>query len=138
MTSIKQLKLAQKGAVLQQRAISELNALARDIERCEKAIVNLQRELEAVNSKHQGTRTTREDVAYLSALLECAKKKLTWEKQMASVQKRTPVILEEISKLINDPINPPPDPVREEMVLALRRVQAAMERLQTARADACV
>ncbi|SRR6266567_4771020 len=137
MTSIKQLKLAQKGAVQQQHAISELNTLARDIERCEQTIANLKRELEAVNSKHQGTRTTREDVAYLSALLECAKKKLTWEKQMASLQKRTPAILEEISKLINDPKNPPPDPVREEMVRALQNVQTAMERLQSARADAC-
>ena len=48
---------------------------------------------------------------------------------MASLQKRTPAILQEMSELINDPKNPPPDQVRVEMLRALHGVQAAMERL---------
>src|SRR6266487_6785493 len=126
MISSKQLKLEQKGAILQQRAISDLHKLAHDIERCEKTIASLQSELEAVNAKHAGRRTTRDDIAYLTALLDCAKKKLAWEKQMASLQKRTPLLLEEISKLINDPKNPTPDQIRAGMVRALQSVQAAM------------
>ena len=137
MTSVRELKLAQKGAAHLRRAITELQTLAQDIERCERTIGSLKSELEAVNAKHTGTRTTREDIAYLTALLDCAKKKLSWEKQMASLQKRTPAILEEISKLMNDPKNPPPDQVRSEIAGALQRVQAAMERLQSARVDAC-
>ena len=138
MTSSKQLKLEQKGAVQQQRAISELQNLAHDIERCEKTIASPKNELETVNTKHAGRRTTRDDIAYLTALLDCAKKKLTWEKQMASLQKRTPLILEEISRLLNDPRNPAPDQVRADTLRALQTVQAAMERLQSARAETSV
>ena len=136
MTSAKQLKLEQKGTQQLQRAILELQKLAQDIGRCEKTISDLQTELEAVNKKHANRQTTRDDIAYLTALLECAKKKLGWEKQMASLQKRTPVILEEITRLMNDPKSPPPDDLRAQVLQSLQQVQATMERLQSARGEA--
>jgi len=135
MSSIKDLKLAQKAANEQLQVISELKALVADIERCEKTILGLKQELEIVNSRHQGRRTTREDIAYLTALLECAKKKLAWEKQIASLQKRTPQLLERMSKLIHDPQNPPTEESRNDMLGSLHAVQAAMERLQGVKTD---
>jgi len=129
MLSPKQLKLAEKSALEQRQVISELNTLVKDIDRCEKTITGLKSELEAVNLKHQGRRTTREDIAYLTDLLECAKKKLAWEKQMGSLQKRTPAILETMTRLMNDPQAPPAEETRAEMLRALQNIQAAMERL---------
>lgn len=130
MQSIKDLKLAEKSVVLQQQVISELNTLVRDIERCEKTIVDLQNELGAVNAKYPTPRTTRQDIGYLTDLLKCANKKLAWEKQIASMQKRTPATLERMARLLNDPTNPPADDMREQMLRALQGVQAAMQRLQ--------
>lgn len=130
MQSIKDLKLAEKTVVRQQHVVSELNTLVRDIERCEKTIVDLQNELAAVNAKYPSPRTTRQDIAYLTDLLKCANKKLAWEKQIASMQKRTPDTLEQMAALLNDPKNPPADAMRIEMLRALQGVQAAMERLQ--------
>jgi hypothetical protein len=135
MSSIKDLKLAQKAANEQRQIISDLKTLVADIERCEKTILGLKQELEIVNSKHQGRRTTREDIAYLTALLECAKKKLAWEKQITSLQKRTPQLLERMSKLIHDPQNPPTEESRSDMLGSLHAVQAAMERLQHVKTD---
>jgi hypothetical protein len=130
MSSLKDLKAAQKSALQQHEVISELDALVRDIERCEKTIGDLQSELARVNSNYPSPRTTRQDIDYLSDLLKCARKKLAWEKQIASLQKRTPVILEKMSGLLNDPKNPPEEKARLEMLQALQRVQATMERLQ--------
>ena len=107
MSSIKELKLAEKSVVLQQQVVSELNTLVRDIQRCEKTIVDLQSELTAVNANYPNPRTTRQDVAYLTDLLKCATKKLAWEKQIASMQKRTPATLQKMAELLNDPKNPP-------------------------------
>jgi len=129
MLSVKELKQQEKSAAQQRQVISELNALSRDIERSEKTITSLKAELETVNSKHQGRRTTREDIAYLTDLLGCAKKKLAWEKQMASLQKRTPELMERITHLMNDPQSPPGEEGRAEMLRALQDVQTAMERL---------
>lgn len=130
MQSIKDLKLAEKSIVLQQQVVAELNTLVRDIERCEKTIVDLQSELNDVNAKYPTPRTTRQDIAYLTDLLKCANKKLAWEKQIASMQKRTPATLERMAQLLNDPKNPPADEMRANMLRALQGVQAAMERLQ--------
>src|SRR5713101_418699 len=130
MLSVKELKQQEKSAAQQRQVISELNALSRDIERSEKTITSLKAELETVNSKYQGRRTTREDIAYLTDLLACAKKKLAWEKHIASLQKRTPQVLERMSQLIHDPQNPPSEESRAEMLGSLQAVQAAMERLQ--------
>jgi hypothetical protein len=133
MLSLKQLKLAEKSAAQQRQVVVELNTIVRDIERCDKTINDLKLELEAVNTKHAGRRTTRDDIAYLTALLDCAKKKLAWEKQIASLHKRTPEVLERMNRLINDPVAPMPDELRAEMLSALQRVQAAMEHLQSAK-----
>src|SRR6266702_3028849 len=129
MLSPKQLKLAEKAAREQREVILQLNALVNDIDRCEKTIAGLKVELDAVNAKHQGRNSTREDIAYLTDLLVCAKKKLAWEKQMASLQKRTPDLMDRITRLMNDPQAPPAEEMRTEMFRALQQVQAAIERL---------
>ena len=134
MTSVKQLKLAQKSASHQEQVILRLNGLIEDIQRCEKTINALKNELEALNLKHRDRKTTRDDIAYLSDLLECAKKKLNWEKHIASLQKRTPLVLAEMTALINDTKNLPPDQIRAELLQALQRLQAAMEQLLTIKA----
>ena len=135
MSSVKQYKLAEKRALEQQQVISDLNALAKDIERCVKTITDLKSELETVNAKHANRQTTRQEIAYLEDLLKCAHKKLTWEKHMMSLQKRTPAILERMSKIVNDPQAPADDPARVEMLRVLQNVQAAMERLQTVKVE---
>jgi hypothetical protein len=88
-----------------------------------------------VNTKYPSPRTTRQDIAYLTDLLKCANKKLAWEKQIASMQKRTPATLEKMAQLLNDPKNPPADAMRVGMLQALQGVQAAMERLQSVKAS---
>jgi hypothetical protein len=130
MPSIKDLKIAEKSVVLQQQVVTELNTLVRDIERAEKTILDLQSELVAVNARYPSPRTTRQDIGYLTDLLKCANKKLAWEKQIASMQKRTPATLEKMAQLLNDPKNPPADVMKVEMMRALQSVQGAMERLQ--------
>jgi hypothetical protein len=132
MSSLKEIKLAEKSLAEQKSLVGDLNGLLKDIERCEQTIMNLKAELEGINASHQGPRTTREDVDYLSGLLACAKKKLNWEKQLASLQKRTPLALEQMTRLLIDPKNPPSEEVRAGMLQALQGIQAAMERLQKA------
>ncbi len=51
MSSRRELKRAGKNALQQREVILELNALVKDIERCERTITDLQRELAVVNSK---------------------------------------------------------------------------------------
>ncbi len=131
MSSAKDLKLEQKAAAQQVQVLSELTLLVKNIERSEKTILALRGELSGVNSRYQGPRNTREDIAYLTSLLDCAKKKLAWEKQITSLQKRTPDVLQKMSSLINDPKSPPADEVRHRMLAGLQAVQAAMERLQS-------
>jgi predicted RNase H-like nuclease (RuvC/YqgF family) len=135
MQSIKELKIAEKSVVVQQQVVTELNTLVRDIERCEKTIMDLQADLGAVNAKYPSPRTTRQDVAYLTDLLKCANKKLAWEKQIASMQKRTPATLEKMAQLLNDPKNPPADAMRVEMLRALQGVQTAMARMQNMKTE---
>ncbi len=130
MSSLKQLKQAQKLGARQRQVVLELDTLVKDIERCEQTIVQLKAELEEVNVKHQARKTTRDDIAYLQDLLRCANKKLAWEKQMASLQKRTPDIMGRMSTIVNDPTTPADDQTRAAMLDALQRVQTAMGRLQ--------
>jgi hypothetical protein len=133
MSSLRDLKLAQKAALQQQEVITELEGLVKDIARCEKMILDLKNELLTVNATYPSPRTTREDIGYLTDLLKCANRKLIWEKQIASLQKRAPGLLERMSRLMDDPKNPPPEQTRMGIVNALREVQAAMERLQAAK-----
>jgi hypothetical protein len=135
MASVKQFQRMEKSAANQQRVIQELNTLTKDIERCEKTIADLKSELEAINSTHKQRRTTREDIEYLTALLKCANKKLVWEKHIASMQKRLPATLEKMSALMNDPLVPPNEQLRAEMLRSLQAVQAAMERLQAVKPE---
>src|SRR5689334_23301730 len=103
MASLKELRLAEKSLARQQQVVAELNTIVKDIIRCETTILDLQRELTAINAKYPPPRTTRQDIAYLTDLLKCAHKKLAWEKQLASLQKRTPATLESMAALLNDP-----------------------------------
>jgi hypothetical protein len=130
MATLKDYKLANKSLLEQQQVVSQLQTLVADIERYEKTIITLKAELEGINTRHAGRKTTRDDIAYLTDLLKCANKKLAWEKQIASLQKRTPELLERMAGLLNDQKNPPADEMRAGMLKALQGVQAAMERLQ--------
>src|SRR5579859_363708 len=132
MSSVRQLKQEEKNAAQQREVILELDAIVKDIERSERTISALNRELEEVNRKHLGPRDTRQDIAYLTALLECAKKKLAWEKKIASLQKRTPALMERMTAIMANPKAPPSEQTKEQMLRALQAIQSAMERLQKA------
>jgi hypothetical protein len=132
VASLKQIKLEEKSLAAQQQVIRDLNAIVKDIERSEKFIVALNRDLQEVNTRFKGPRTTRDDVAYLTGLLECAKRKLAWEKQINSLQKRTPELMERMAAILHDPKAPPTAEVRDELLRSLQAIQAAMERLQHA------
>jgi hypothetical protein len=120
-----QLKIAER-----QRILAELNQLAVDVERCERTIGAVMAELNAVNTKYQGQRTTRQDVEYLTVLLDSAKKKLAWEKQIASLRKRAPALLENMTRTLDDKDYPPTEEMKAAMLRSLQIVQSALERLQ--------
>src|SRR5881628_2178977 len=128
--SSQKYKLAQKAMLQQHEIVAELDALVRSIERSEKTITELKTELKAVQNKYPAHKTTQEEIAYLTDLLKCANKKLGWEKQLASLQKRAPAILEKLTTVMNDPTNPPTDEMRAAMLRALQGVQVAIARLE--------
>lgn len=132
MVSLRQIKQDEKGRAKEQQLIRELNAISSDIDRCEHTLTALTNDLAAVNAKYQGSRTTRQDVEYLTGLLDCAKRKLAWEKQLASIRKRTPAVLERMAALLGNSQPSAAEPQRLELLQALQRVQGAMERLQKA------
>ena len=117
-------------AAERQRVLAEVNHLARDIGRCERTIASVLADLNLVNAKYQGTRNTREEVEFLKVLLDCAKRKLAWEKQIASLKRRAPALLESMAKVMNDRDFPPTEELKTEMLHALHLVQSALERLQ--------
>jgi hypothetical protein len=133
MATPKELKEAERIAQQQRAMVGELQTLAADIDRCERTIVSLKEELEAVNARHAGRQSTQEDINYLEDLLACAKRKLVWEKQMASVQKRTPELMKRIEELVNHPQSSPDEQMRTGMMEALNSVQASMKRLNDAK-----
>jgi len=133
--SASKYKLAEKALLEQQRVVTELQSLVKSIERSEKTINDLKKELEAVQNKYPVRKTTQEEIAYLTDLLKCAHKKLGWEKQLSSLQKRTPVILDQLTSLMNDPTNPPSDDMRGAMLRALQGVKVAIERLEKVKAE---
>src|SRR4051812_44690728 len=132
MATSKELKLEQKIAAQQQEIILDLQALVKDIERCEVSINALKVELEGVNTRHSGRSSTQDDINYLEELLKCARKKLVWEKQMASLQKRPPDLMQRVESLVNHPQSNPNDDPQPRLMESLRAVQAAMQRLQQA------
>lgn len=130
MSTDRYTQMAKVRAAEHQRILAELKQLAVDIGRCERSIGAVMAELTAVNAKYTAERTTRQDVEYLTVLLDCAKRKLAWEKQMASLQKRAPAALESMARVLNDQNYPPADAVKVEMLASLQRVQEALQRLR--------
>lgn len=118
-------------AAERRRVLAEMQQLADSIARCEETISSVMTELKAANTKYEGSRTTKQEVEYLTILLDCAKKKLSWEKQIASLKKRAPEILEKVSKIMSDRDHPPPDELKAELLHSLKIVQTALERLQS-------
>ncbi len=131
----RQLRLIEKNARREKQLLADLTSLAQDIERCEKTVLDLQHQLAEANAKYQGPRNTQQDIDYLSMLLDCAKKKLVWEKQIASLRKRTPLLLQEMTELLNEPLTAPSDQSRTEMLQKLQLVQTSMERLSAGHAE---
>jgi len=93
-------------------------------------ITELKGELELVNKSHRERRTTQEDIDYLNALLKCAHKKLSWEKQVASLRKRVPETMQQIAAVMEDPKNPPNEAMCATLLEALQQSKAAMDRLE--------
>jgi hypothetical protein len=133
MKTTKQLKEAERVAGQQREVVLELQALVKDIERCEKTMGDLRDELGTVNQRHANRTTTQDDINYLEDLLACAKKKLVWEKQMASLQKRTPALMLRVETLVNHPESSPDEETRNALMGSLTGVKAAMERLNGAK-----
>jgi hypothetical protein len=92
-------------------------------------------DLKVINTKYQGTRSTREEVEFLKVLLDCAKRKLAWEKQIASLKKRAPALVEAMSRIMTDKEHPPSAELQSEMLQALQQVQGALQRLQATEAN---
>lgn len=130
MSSDRYTQNANIKAAERRRVLADLNELADDINRCDKTIGDVMGQLEAVNKKYQGERSTRQEVEYLTILLDCAKKKLAWEKQIASLKKRAPVLLERMTKVMTDEHYPPSEEMKADMLQCLKSVQAALSRLQ--------
>lgn len=117
-------------AAERRRILAEVNQLATDMARCERTIGSVVTELNSVNAKYQGPRTTREEIEFLKVLLDCAKRKLAWEKQIASLKRRAPAVLDDMTKIMNDTDHPLTDELKTEMLQALQSVQGALQRLQ--------
>ncbi|HEX7859990.1 MAG TPA: hypothetical protein VF773_06690 [Verrucomicrobiae bacterium] len=129
MSTSRQIKEEQRVAGQQKTIIGELQALSKDIERCDKTVQGLRAELLAVNERHANRSTTQDDIAYLEDLLACARKKLVWEKQITSLQKRTPELMQRVEALVNHPNSNPDEETRSALMTSLTQVQASMKRL---------
>ena len=110
--------------------MQELEGILKGIERSEQLLTSLRVEMDEVNQKYPPQRTTQEDVDFLTDLLACAKKKLLLEKQIESLKKRVPSVLETVSRVITDPHAPPTAEMQTELLDLLKVVQQAMERLE--------
>jgi predicted nucleic acid-binding Zn-ribbon protein len=129
MSTSRQIKEEQRVSAQQKGLVGELQALVKDIERCEKTVQGLKTELQGVNERHANRTTTQDDIAYLEDLLACARKKLVWEKQIASLQKRTPELMQRVEVLVNHPNSNPDEETRNGLMGSLTEVQASMRRL---------
>jgi hypothetical protein len=54
---------------------------------------------------------------------------------MASLQKRAPLLMEKMVAVINDPLAPPAEETRAQILQSLNAVQNAMQRLQSVKMD---
>jgi hypothetical protein len=124
---------AQRVAFLQKEIIAELQTLVKDIERCENTIIALKAEMDSVNAKHADRKTTQDDVHFLEDLLACARKKLVWEKQLGSLQKRTPDLMKRVEAVVNHPESNPDQQTREALMGSLNAVKAGIQRLSDAK-----
>ena len=129
MSTSRQIKLEQQVANQQKGLVGELQALVRDLERAEKTVSSLKTELGGVNERHARRATTQDDIAYLEDLLACARKKLVWEKQIASLQKRTPELMQRVEALVNHPQSNPDEATQDALMTSIKEVQSAMKRL---------
>ena len=128
MSTSRQIKEEQRVTAQQKGLVGELQALVKDIERCDKTVHGLKEELLKVNERHANRTTTQDDIAYLEDLLACARKKLVWEKQIASLQKRTPELMQRVEALVNHPNSNPDEETRNALISSLTQVQATMKR----------
>src|SRR5688500_15864774 len=129
MSTSRQIKEEQRVTGQQKGLVGELQALANDIERCDKTVQSLKTELQSINERHANRTTTQHDIAYLEDLLACARKKLVWEKQITSLQKRTPELMQRVEALVNHPNSNPDEETRTALMTSLTQVQASMTRL---------
>ena len=125
-------KQQRRSAAHHQEAVQDLESLLKGIERSEQLLTTLRVEMEEVNRKYPAQRTTQQDVDFLTDLLACAKKKLLLEKQIESLKKRVPAVLESVSKFITDPKSPPTPEMQQGLLEMLKNVQQAIERLDAA------
>ncbi len=135
MTPGKARRLARKAALRQLEVVESLEALANSIGKADTMINELKEQMEAVNAKHADRKTTADDIAYLEDLLRCARKKLTWEQQMAKLSKRIPEVLETVSAVMNDPEAAPSEETRAAVVQLLQKVHHSMASLEKAKGD---
>lgn len=129
MSTSRQIKEEQRVTAQQKGLVGELQALVKDIERCDRTVQSLKNELQEVNLRHANRKTTQDDISYLEDLLACARKKLVWEKQIASLQKRTPELMQRVEALVNHPNSNPDEETRNALMGSLNEVQASMKRL---------
>jgi hypothetical protein len=122
-------KQQRRSASHHQEAVEELEGVLKGIERSEGLITSLRVEMDAVTGKYPAERTTQQDVDFLTDLLACAKKKLLLEKQIETLKKRVPAVLEQVSKVITDREAPPSEEMQVDLLEKLKIVQQAMERL---------
>lgn len=122
-------------AAERRRVLNEVNQMAASIARCEKTITSVMTDLQVINTKYRGTRSTREEVEFLKVLLDCAQRKLAWEKQIASLKKRAPAIVEAMTKIMGDKEHPPSEELQAEMLRSLQAIQGALQRLQAVEAS---
>jgi hypothetical protein len=62
MSTSRQIKEEQRVTGLQKGLVGELQALVKDIERCEKTVQGLKTELQAINERHANRTTTQDDI----------------------------------------------------------------------------
>ena len=132
MSSRKEYRQAAKSVSKQHEVTLELQSLLSSIEKAERTITELKSELEAANRTHQVRTTTQQDIDFLTALLKCANKKLGWEKQVASLKKRAPGVMQELATIMQDTKNPPSEETCAMLLQTMQQVKAAMERLEKA------
>jgi len=130
MSLRKENSLAAKAVSQQRHVAEELQSLLASIERAERTIIELKAELELANHTYRDRKTTQEDVDFLTALLKCANKKLGWEKQVSSLRKRTPGIMQDIAALMQDAKHPPGEAMCATLLQSMQQVKAAMDRLE--------